>query len=47
MVRNNPDGSKTTLTIPNHRRIKSPTLRLICNQTGIKREKFLKAYKNI
>jgi predicted RNA binding protein YcfA (HicA-like mRNA interferase family) len=44
MVRENPDGTRTPLTMPNHPRIKSSTLRAICNQTGIGREEFLKAY---
>ena len=44
MVRNNADGSKTPLTMPNHRFIKSSTLRLICTQSGIERGEFLEAY---
>jgi len=44
MIRNNPDGSKTPLTLPNHSHIKSSTLRLICTQSGISRDDFLKAY---
>jgi len=35
MVRGNPDGSKTPLTMPSHPRIKSSTLRTICTQAGI------------
>ena len=45
MVRENPDGSRTSLTMPNHRRIKSSTLRRICTQSGITRSDFLAAYK--
>ena len=45
MVRENPDGSKTPLTMPNHPRIKASTLRTICTQAGISREEFLKAYE--
>ena len=30
MVRENPDGTKTPLTMPNHDRIKGSTLRVIC-----------------
>jgi len=30
MVRENPDGTKIPLTIPNHERIKGSTLRVIC-----------------
>ncbi len=44
MVRENPDGSKTPLTIPNHSRIKASTLRTICTQAGISRDEFLQAY---
>jgi predicted RNA binding protein YcfA (HicA-like mRNA interferase family) len=44
MVRENPDGTRTPLTMPNHPRLKSSTLRAICNQTGISREEFQKAY---
>ena len=45
MVRINSDGSKTPLTMPNHNRLKSSTLRTICTQSGISRNDFLKAYK--
>ncbi len=44
MIRENPDGSKTPLTMPSHRRIKSSTLRTICAKAGIPRDDFLKAY---
>jgi predicted RNA binding protein YcfA (HicA-like mRNA interferase family) len=44
MLRLNPDGSKTPLTMPNHPYIKSSTLRTICTQAGISREDFLAAY---
>ncbi len=44
MVRENSDGSKTPLTIPNHSRIKASTLRTICTQAGISRDEFLQAY---
>jgi len=44
MIRENPDGSKTPLTMPNHPKIKSSTLRTICTQAGISRSDFLKAY---
>ena len=43
MARENADGMRTPLTIPNHRRIKGSTLRTILTQTGIPREDFLKA----
>jgi len=45
MVRENPDGTKTPLTMPQHERIKGSTLRVICRQAGIKREDFLRAYE--
>ena len=45
MIRANSDGSKTPLTMPNHSHIKSSTLRIICTQSGIKREDFLNAYE--
>ena len=44
MLRENPDGTNTPLTMPNHRTLKSSTLRTILSQTGISREDFLKAY---
>ncbi|MEI8291990.1 MAG: type II toxin-antitoxin system HicA family toxin [Verrucomicrobiota bacterium] len=44
MVRQNADGSRTPLTLPNHAHIKSSTLRLICRQSGISREDFLREY---
>lgn len=45
MQRKNADGTSTRLTLPNHRTIKSSTLRTICTQSGISREDFLKAYE--
>ena len=45
MVRENPDGSNTPLTMPNHPKIKASTLRTICTQSGITRDEFLKAYR--
>jgi len=45
MVRDNPDGSRTPLTMPNHPKIKASTLRTICTQSGITRNEFLEAYK--
>ena len=44
MVRENPDGTRTPLTMPNHRRIKGSTLRTILNQANIPRDDFLDAY---
>lgn len=47
MIRNNVDGTKTPLTMPNHRIIKSSTLRVILNQSGISRADFLAAYYEV
>jgi predicted RNA binding protein YcfA (HicA-like mRNA interferase family) len=46
MIRQNSDGSKTPLTMPNHPRIKGSTLRTICSQAGISRDEFLRAYQS-
>ncbi len=45
MLRENPDGTNTPLTMPNHRTLKSSTLRTILSQAGISRDDFLKAYE--
>lgn len=42
--RQNADGTITPLTMPNHATIKASTLRAICTQAGIPRERFLEAY---
>ena len=47
MVRENPDGTRTPLTMPNHRRIKGSTLRTILTQAGILRDTFLAAYEQV
>ncbi len=47
MVRENPDGSNTPLTMPNHEKIKGSTLRTICTQAGISREEFLEIYERM
>lgn len=44
MSRENANGTRTPLTLPNHSKIKGSTLRTICTQAGISREEFLKAY---
>jgi predicted RNA binding protein YcfA (HicA-like mRNA interferase family) len=44
MIRQNPDGTSTPLTMPNHSTLKSSTLRTICTQAGISREEFLQAF---
>jgi hypothetical protein len=40
----NPDGTRTPMTLPNHPRIKGSTLRRACSQAGISGDSFLKAY---
>lgn len=45
MERQNADGTKTPLTMPNHRNLKGPTLRAILRQVNISREEFLEAYE--
>ncbi|MGM0665095.1 MAG: type II toxin-antitoxin system HicA family toxin [Thermodesulfobacteriota bacterium] len=45
MVRNNPDGTRTPLTMPSHSVIKGSTLRTIITQAGITRDEFLNAYE--
>ena len=45
MVRENPDGTKTPLTMPSHAKIKASKLRTICTQAGISRDEFIAAYK--
>lgn len=44
MVHENPDGTKTLLTMPNYPKIKASTLRTICTQAGISRDEFLNVY---
>lgn len=44
LERENEDGTKTPLTLPNHRLIKASTLRTILTQSGIARDEFLLAY---
>ena len=45
LQRRNPDGTTTPLTMPNHPHIKASTLRVICHQSDISREDFLKAFE--
>ena len=47
MVRENEDGTKTPLTMPNHEKIKSSTLRIICRQVGVSREEFIMAHEHV
>jgi len=44
MSRINSDGSKTQLTLPNHKEIKGSTLLLIIRQAGITREEFIEVF---
>jgi predicted RNA binding protein YcfA (HicA-like mRNA interferase family) len=44
MLREDPDGTRTPLTIPNHPTIKRSTLRTILTQSKISRHDFLRIY---
>ena len=44
-LRADPDGTKTPLTMPNHRTIKGPTLQTICAQAAISRVESLEAFE--
>jgi predicted RNA binding protein YcfA (HicA-like mRNA interferase family) len=44
MQRREPDGTRTPLTVPNHKTLKSSTLRAMLRQSGIERDEFLAAY---
>ena len=46
LERQNNDGTVTPMTLPNHRIIKSSTLRRILTDAGIPRDDFLDAYEN-
>jgi len=45
MAHQNPDGTRTPLTMPNHSTLKAATLRTICSQSHISRSEFLDAYR--
>ncbi len=47
MIRRNSDGTRTPLTLPNHKTIKGSTLRTICTQAGIARGDFLEAFEQV
>ncbi|MBI5248336.1 MAG: type II toxin-antitoxin system HicA family toxin [Desulfomonile tiedjei] len=47
LLRENEDGTRTPMTIPEHRKIKGSTLRTILTQAGISRDEFLKAYDQV
>lgn len=44
MIKENPDGTRTPLTMPNHPTIKKSTLRTILTQARISKDEFLEAY---
>lgn len=44
LLRANPDGTSTPLTMPNHATLKGSTLRTILTQAGISRNDFLRVY---
>lgn len=46
MLRQNADGSAIPLTLPNHRRLKSSTLRTILSHARIAKDDFLNVYEN-
>jgi predicted RNA binding protein YcfA (HicA-like mRNA interferase family) len=45
LLRENEDGTRTPITIPNHPEIKGSTLPTILTQAGIRRDEFLKAFE--
>ena len=45
MARENADGTRTPLTMPNRRRIKASTLRTMLRQSKIPRAEFLREYE--
>jgi predicted RNA binding protein YcfA (HicA-like mRNA interferase family) len=45
LLRENEDGTRPPMTIPNHRKIKGSILRTIITQAGIARDEFLTAYE--
>ncbi len=47
LARQNADGTRTPLTLPNHRTIKGSTLRAVLRQSGIGRDAFLAAYASV
>lgn len=47
LVRENADGSRTPLTLPNHKVIKGSTLRTVLTQSGISRDEFLASYDQV
>jgi hypothetical protein len=46
LSRENADGTSTPMTMPNHRTLKSSTLRTILTQIQVTRDDFLEVYDN-
>ena len=44
MSRRNPDGTRSNISLPSHRKIKGSTLRRVCEQAEIVRDDFIRAY---
>jgi hypothetical protein len=44
LQRDNEDGSRTPMTLPNHRTLKGSTLRTVLTQSGVARDDCLAAY---
>ncbi|MBU1181097.1 MAG: type II toxin-antitoxin system HicA family toxin [Proteobacteria bacterium] len=44
MIKENPDGTRTPLTMPNHPIIKKSTLRTVLTQAKISRDEFLESF---
>ena len=44
LARQNPDGTRRTMTIPGHRHLEGTTLRAALIQAGIPRDEFLSAF---
>lgn len=47
LERGNEDGTRTPMTLPNHRSLKGSTLRTVLTQSGIPRDDFLAAYDQV
>jgi len=45
-LRRDQEGVTSTITLPNHRRLKGPTLQTACHLAGISRDEFLAAYRS-
>ena len=47
IVKHNADGTRTPLTMPNHPKIKSSTLRTVLRHSNISRDEFLSTYERL